>query len=108
VIRPAGMIWHIAGPPDIPSPIVRSEQPTRVQVLTPGPGLLFCTELRKSVLCDGDHLPPLVVPETRPTDQPLTLSRECDRFGILIWCSAVHAPAGEAPADVGYAYPALK
>lgn len=44
MIRPAGMIWHIAGPPDIPSPVDRSEQPARVQVLTPGPGLLSVTK----------------------------------------------------------------
>src|SRR5579871_5340725 len=35
------MIWHMAGLPDIPSPRDRSEQPARVQVLTPGSGLLF-------------------------------------------------------------------
>ena len=32
----AGMIWHIAGPPDFLS--IRAEQPARVSVLTPDPG----------------------------------------------------------------------
>jgi hypothetical protein len=32
----AGMIWHIAGPPDFLS--VRAGQPARVSVLTPDPG----------------------------------------------------------------------
>jgi hypothetical protein len=35
----AGMIWHIAGPPDFLS--ARAEQPARVSVLTPRPGFLF-------------------------------------------------------------------
>ncbi len=35
----AGMIWHIAGPPDFLS--LRAEQPARVSVLTPRPGFLF-------------------------------------------------------------------
>ena len=39
VIRLAGMIWHIAGPPDFLS--VRAGQPARVSVLTPRPGFLF-------------------------------------------------------------------
>jgi len=42
------MIWHIAGPPDIPSPLARSEQPARVRVLTPGPGLLFALHCKAS------------------------------------------------------------
>jgi hypothetical protein len=35
----AGMIWHIAGPPDFLS--IRAEQPARVSVLTPRPGFLL-------------------------------------------------------------------
>jgi hypothetical protein len=43
VIRPAGMIWHIAGHRISPLLMSRSEQPARVLVLTPRPGLLFCS-----------------------------------------------------------------
>lgn len=41
VIRSAGMIWHIAGPPDIPSPFDRSEQLAPDLGAHPQTGLLF-------------------------------------------------------------------